>query len=78
MSKSSFVASVAALEAVYGVPGETATVKEVDRITPQYRTFIEQAPFMVLATAGPEELDCSPRGDEYDQAWPARAKQTLW
>jgi uncharacterized protein len=34
-----------------------------DRITPPYRILIEKAPFAVLATAGPEGLDCSPRGD---------------
>jgi uncharacterized protein len=51
------------LEAIYGLPGETSTVKEVGRITPHYRAFIAAAPFAVLATSGPEGLDCSPRGD---------------
>jgi predicted pyridoxine 5'-phosphate oxidase superfamily flavin-nucleotide-binding protein len=37
--------------------------KEADRITSQYRKLIEAAPFVVLATSGPEGLDCSPRGD---------------
>jgi PPOX class probable FMN-dependent enzyme len=30
---------------------------------PAYRAFIEAAPFVALATCGPEGLDCSPRGD---------------
>ena len=30
---------------------------------PEYRAFIEAAPFVALATRGPEGLDCSPRGD---------------
>ncbi len=51
------------LEALYGVPGETSLVKEVDRLTPQYRALIEASPFLALATSGPEGLDCSPRGD---------------
>ena len=51
------------LEAIYGVPGETATVKEIDHISPEYRRLIEVSPFAVLATCGPEGLDCSPRGD---------------
>lgn len=38
-------------------------VKEVDRVTPQYRALVEASPFAVLATCGPEGLDCSPRGD---------------
>jgi len=46
-----------------GQPGETSVVKEVDHVTPHYRALIEAAPFAVLATSGPEGLDCSPRGD---------------
>jgi PPOX class probable FMN-dependent enzyme len=55
--------SEADLEAVYGHPGETSTIKVVDRITPEYRPFIEKSPFALLATVGPEGADCSPRGD---------------
>lgn len=60
----SIIASIEDLEALYGVPGETSTVKEVDRVTPHYRAFIEASPFVALATGGPEGLDCSPRGDQ--------------
>lgn len=59
----STITSIEQLEALYGFPGETSTVKEVARITPHYRAFIEASPFVSLATAGPEGLDCSPRGD---------------
>src|SRR5450755_334966 len=55
--------TVAELEALYGQTVEAATVKEVDRITPHYRAYIEASPFATLATSGPEGLDCSPRGD---------------
>lgn len=58
-----FIESVEQLEVLYGKPLETSTVKEVDWITPHYRAFIEASPFVALATAGPEGLDCSPRGD---------------
>lgn len=57
------IATLEELEALYGVPGETSTVKEVDHITPQYRALMDASPFVALATAGPEGLDCSPRGD---------------
>lgn len=57
------VDTIEALEALYGVPGEASLVKEVDWITPEYRTLIEASPFVTLATCGPEGLDCSPRGD---------------
>ena len=52
------------LESLYSdTPYGPALVKEADHITPQYRKLIEAAPFVVLATSGPEGLDCSPRGD---------------
>jgi PPOX class probable FMN-dependent enzyme len=52
------------LERVYSdAPYGPALFKETDRITPQYRKLIEAAPFVVVATSGPEGLDCSPRGD---------------
>ncbi|RAS23821.1 pyridoxamine 5'-phosphate oxidase family protein [Paraburkholderia bryophila] len=51
------------LEAIYGQPHERAVRKEIPYINEDYRAFIEVAPFVVLATAGPEGLDCSPRGD---------------
>lgn len=57
------ISTVAELEAIYGSPNEASTVKEVDRVTPHYRTFIEASPLVILATSGPEGLDCSPRGD---------------
>ena len=59
----SVIRSVEELEALYGRPVEASTVKEVDWITPHYRQLIEASPFFVLATSGPEGLDCSPRGD---------------
>jgi len=51
------------LEALYGTPVETSLAKEVSHITPHYRKMIEASPFVALATAGPEGLDCSLRGD---------------
>ncbi|MEZ5787244.1 MAG: pyridoxamine 5'-phosphate oxidase family protein [Xanthobacteraceae bacterium] len=57
------ISTIGELEAIYGFPNEASTVKEVDRITPHYRAFIEASPFVILATSGPEGLDCSPRGD---------------
>ena len=51
------------LTALYGQPVEAAIVKEVERITPHYRAYIDAAPFAALATGGPEGLDCTPRGD---------------
>jgi len=51
------------LEAIYGQPLEQSLIKEVPCVTPHYRAMIEASPFALLATSGPEGLDCSPRGD---------------
>jgi PPOX class probable FMN-dependent enzyme len=61
---SDIVTSLDQLEALYGEVGHASRAKETDRLTAEYRAFIEGAPFAALATMGPEGLDCSPRGDE--------------
>jgi PPOX class probable FMN-dependent enzyme len=58
-----FVSTVDELEALYGQPGEASLVKELDRLISEYAAFVEASPFVLLATSGPEGLDCSPRGD---------------
>lgn len=58
------ITTIAQLEALYGQPGEASLVKVQPRITPEYRAMIEASPFAVIATCGPEGLDCSPRGDQ--------------
>ena len=58
------VTTTAQLERLYpDAPYGAAVFKETDRVTPLYRKLIEAAPFAVLATSGPDGLDCSPRGD---------------
>ncbi len=63
MSTNDLVTSVAQLETIYGEPMPTSLVKEIDHINDGYRTLIEAAPFVVIATSGPGGLDCSPKGD---------------
>ncbi|CAN5386159.1 pyridoxamine 5'-phosphate oxidase family protein [soil metagenome] len=57
------VTSIQALEALYGTAGEASIAKELDVIDANYRALIKAAPFIAIATAGPNGLDCSPRGD---------------
>jgi hypothetical protein len=57
------IGTIEELTAIYGQPGDTSLVKEVDHITSHYAALIEASPFVALATAGPEGLDCSPRGE---------------
>lgn len=56
--------TLAALEALYGQPGEASLKKVADRLTPGYRAWIDQSRFCILSTAGPEGTDASPRGDD--------------
>ena len=51
------------LEALYGAKNPNSIIKELDRISEGYRKLIEAAPFVAVATSGPEGLDCSPKGD---------------
>ena len=57
------ITSEAQLDALYGEPVTAAVVKELATISDDYRAWIDASPFVVLATVGPEGLDCSPRGD---------------
>ena len=57
------ITTIEELEALYGTPVGPSLAKEIDHISEHYRLFIEKAPFVVIATSGPDGLDCSPRGD---------------
>jgi uncharacterized protein len=60
---SHLITEEASLEALYGQPSATSVMKELDHIHTHYRAFIEAAPFLAMATAGPGGLDVTPRGD---------------
>lgn len=57
------ITSVDELREHYGAPLERSLLKEIDHVSDHYRAFIEAAPFVTLASVGPDGLDCSPRGD---------------
>jgi PPOX class probable FMN-dependent enzyme len=48
---------------LYDVPVPTSITKEIDHITELHRAYIGASPFVIVATSGPDGLDCSPRGD---------------
>ena len=57
------ITSIEQLEALYGQPFGPSVAKEIDHLAPSYRKLIEAAPFVAVATGGPDGLDCSPKGD---------------
>lgn len=59
-----YITDIAALEALYGTPGEASLVKVARRMTPLYRKWIMASRFCVLTTVGPDGTDGSPRGDD--------------
>lgn len=58
------ITSLDALSALYPNPIVPASIaKEIDHVDANYAALIAASPFFVLATNGPDGLDCSPRGD---------------
>jgi PPOX class probable FMN-dependent enzyme len=57
------VTTMEQLETLYGEKNPNSVLKEIDHINAGYRALIEAAPFVAVATSGPEGLDCSPKGD---------------
>jgi hypothetical protein len=57
------IETIEALEAIYGPANPRSLQKEIPQLNADYRAFVEAAPMIILATSGPEGLDCSPKGD---------------
>ena len=55
--------SIEELEELYGLPNESALKKQTSFIVEPGRAFIEASPFLILATASENGVDCSPKGD---------------
>lgn len=51
------------LQALYGEAHERSLRKEITYLSEPYQALVAASPFVVLATHGPDGLDCSPRGD---------------
>lgn len=56
------IADLETLEQLFGKPVRTAR-QETDYVHAEFRAFIEAAPFIILATTGPDGLDASAKGD---------------
>lgn len=58
------IETVGALEALYGHAAGAAVDKVTPRLTDAYADWIARSRFCLLATAGPEGVDVSPRGED--------------
>ena len=63
MTPENVITDIAQLDALYGAAMPRSISKEIAHLNAEYRTFIEAAPFMAVATVGSDGLDCSPRGE---------------
>ncbi len=63
MAKNHFIDTILELESLFDQVGEVSIKKEVSYLHPSYQAMISASPFVVLATAGLDGLDVSPRGD---------------
>ena len=62
-AKNHFIDTILELESLFDQVGEVSIKKEVSYLHPSYQAMISASPFVVLATAGLDGLDVSPRGD---------------
>jgi len=51
------------LDAIYGEATPRALRKQTDHVTAPGRALIAASPFLILATASEDGIDCSPKGD---------------
>ena len=64
MTDSYEIKTIDQLTNIYGQPLERALNKVTDHISAPGKDFIAASPFLILATAGPKGIDCSPKGDQ--------------
>ena len=62
MTPHTLITSIEQLDALYDAPAWAARAKECNTLTPPYCAFIEAAPYLMLATTGEDDVDCSSRG----------------
>ncbi|MFK7997414.1 MAG: pyridoxamine 5'-phosphate oxidase family protein [Granulosicoccus sp.] len=58
------VSTLKQLESLYSQPARASVDKETSEINAAYRSLIEAASFVTVASVGYSGLDCSPRGDK--------------
>jgi hypothetical protein len=57
------IGSLEELSELYKKPAPPTLLKQTDCITPPGRALIAASPLIMMATAGPDGVDCSPKGD---------------
>jgi len=73
----STITSLAQLKELYGAPKSASLKKQAPELTDAYRRWIQLSRFFVIASVGDDGLDCTPRGDEHNQAFAIIDNRTI-
>ena len=71
------ISSVSHLRMLYGAPTDASVKKQTDHLNDTYRQWLAQSCFFVIASVGPDGVDCTPRGDEVGQAFDIADSKTI-
>ena len=74
---SSHINSLAELRERYGTPTRSSVKKQANELNDTYRQWLGYAGFFVLASAGEDGVDCTPRGDKAGEAFTIVDNKTL-
>ena len=77
MLDSHTVTSLQQLEDLYGAVNPNSLAKEVSSLNKTYKSWLEKAPFVAIASGGRGGLDCSPRGDKTGELFRILDDQTI-
>jgi len=71
------ITSLDALRELYGAPTQTSLKKQTDSLNDTYQKWLAQSCFFVIASAGVNGTDCTPRGDKTGQAFTIADDKTI-
>jgi len=71
------ITSVVKLRELYGAPTQTSLKKQTDSLNDTYQKWLAQSCFFVIASAGVDGTDCTPRGDKTGQAFAIADHKTI-
>lgn len=71
------ISSIAELEELYGQAHPLSLAKETNFLTNAYQEWLSKSRFFALATTGVDGLDCTPRGDQAEQAFKVVDRKTI-
>ncbi len=72
-----YIKSLEELRARYGSPTNASVKKQSPRLNSTYQQWLAHASFFVIASVGPDGVDCTPRGDKHGDAFSVADDKTI-